>query len=188
MNQALSADSSAAINRVGEPWTGHLRRTLSGLRKERRRPLRLAIVGLGDQNRGDDGAGCCVLDELAQLRCDRLLLRDGEGGLAEIVADLLHFVPDVVLLIDAGRFGIKPGAVRWLPWQDVLADVAPGQQDSLLAPLTGTIRAQLGCPVVVLGIQCRQSIVPDYMTPTVARAAFHLASRLGELLPHFVYV
>jgi hydrogenase maturation protease len=171
-----------------DQWTELLRDTLCGLRRERRRPLRLAIVGLGDRDRGDDGAGCCVLGELEALRCDRLLLHDGRDSLAEVATALRGFVPDLVLLIDAGRFGVPSGHVRWLTWDQVTEGDASGRQDALLAPLAGYVRTTLGCPVIILGIQCRQSVIPDYMTPTVARAAFHAGAMLNELLPHFIYV
>ena len=178
MDQSLALDN----------WTDLLRETLSGLRRERRRPLRLAILGFGDRLRGDDGAGCCVLEQLEPLRCDHVLLHEVRGPFPEQTAILRAFVPDLVLLVDAGRFGAPPGGVRWLTWEEVVAEDGEGRQDPLLSLLTRYIRATLGCPVVILGIQCRQAVLADTMTPIVARAAVHLGTLLNELLPPYIFV
>jgi len=70
---------------------------------------RLAIVGLGNVQRGDDGAGACVADGLIARGVPHVFNCGGvpENYLGRIVAAQ----PEEVIIVDATDFGAAPGEV-----------------------------------------------------------------------------
>src|SRR5690606_4269264 len=102
-------------------WQPALHETPSRLNREfsPQRP-RVAVVGIGHDLRGDDGAGVAV----ARL----LHLELGSDGPVQVVVGghapenqvgaLRRLRPALVLLVDAADMGAAPGSVRWLDWHD----------------------------------------------------------------------
>lgn len=80
---------------------------------------RLVFVGLGNPDRGDDGAGLVLLEKLIQvpaLQTARFIRagRTPENYLGEI----LHWKPACLIFIDTAWWGGNPGEIIW---------VTPGQ-------------------------------------------------------------
>jgi len=76
---------------------------------------RLAIIGLGNPLRGDDGVGCRLVEELArgELPPDVRVLDGGTAGLG--LLDLLEGW-NRVIIVDAAEMGRRPGEfVRFTP-------------------------------------------------------------------------
>jgi hydrogenase maturation protease len=73
--------------------------------------VRIAVVGIGNPQRGDDAAGLAVIDRLAAdpPAGDVTLIRAG-GDLLSLPGRLQGF--DAAILVDAMVGGAKPGRVR----------------------------------------------------------------------------
>ena len=129
-------------------WKPALRRSLT-------RPdgaPRVAVVGVGQTLRGDDGAGALVAWQLAR-RCDDalLLVVEAEHAPENCLGLIGRFQPDVVLFVDAARGGGAPGDIVWLKAEE--ADGVGGSTHTLpLAMLGEYLATTTGAAVYVLGI------------------------------------
>lgn len=144
---------------------------------------RLAIVGIGREGRGDDGAGpalCAALDRLGPAGDDRLVV---DAGVApeNVSGRLRRFRPDLVVLVDAAEMGQRAGAVRWLDGQCALGCSA--STHTLPLGLWMTYLAEsMGCEVRLLGIQPGLLDVEGGLSAPVQRAVDRLARHLATII------
>jgi hydrogenase 3 maturation protease len=140
---------------------------------------RLAVVGVGQALRGDDGAGPAVVARVRELLPpdEALLLLDAAHAPENVLGRLIRFNPDVVLFIDAVRAGAPPGAVRWLAAG--AAEAAGGSTHTLpLAMLAEFITAETGAAVYVIGIQPATTEFSAGLSPSVAVAVAGVANEI----------
>jgi hydrogenase 3 maturation protease len=147
--------------------------------------LRLAVVGVGREGRGDDGAGPALCAELRRRwtgRDDRLAL---DAGVAPENAGgaLRRFRPDVVLIVDAAHMGERPGAVRRLEEADILGCSA-STHTVPLGLVARYLSESLGCEVRVLGLQADRAGVDGPLSPSMRRSVGRLARHLSSLKAH----
>lgn len=130
-------------------WKTSLNRLLS-----QKTNKRIAIVGIGNEMRGDDVAGMLVIRALGLRVASIDGLRIIEGGHApeNATADLRKFSPDLVLLIDAADVGKEVGSIALIPMEQI--DGMSANTHSLpLSMLAQYLTLELNCEVVLLGIQ-----------------------------------
>ncbi len=142
-------------------------------------PPRLAIVGVGQTLRGDDGAGPAVIHHLvANLEsADNLLLVDAAHAPENTLGPIIRFRPTVVLFVDALRAGQPPGTILWLP--ATAADAAGGSTHTLpLSVLAAFITAETGASAFVIGIQPATTDFGAELSPAVARAVAQVAAEI----------
>jgi hydrogenase 3 maturation protease len=131
---------------------------------------RLALVGVGQELRGDDAAGVILARRLQRLFASSPPESDPQsprwcfeaGSQPEASAGpLRRFGPDRVIFLDAAELGEPPGSVRWIePGQ-----LETGRLGTHTFPMSGFgayLESELGCRVVILGIQPQQM---DFDTP-----------------------
>ena len=118
------------------------------------RPARVAVVGVGNTMRGDDGAGILVVRALAERlqEAPDVLLIDGSTAPENFTGPLRRFRPDLVIEIDAAHLDQPPGTVAWVDWRD--ADGMSASTHTLPpSVLARFLSADIGCRVSLLGIQ-----------------------------------
>lgn len=123
---------------------------------------RIAILGIGNEQNGDDAAGVLVARELKKITGEMAPVPVNppreflivEAGLAPeaFTGPLRRFHPDLVILVDAAELGESPGAVSCFDWSQ-----AEGMSASTHT-LPPTVLAQFlmretGCEVMLIGIQ-----------------------------------
>lgn len=147
------------------------------------RPARVAIVGVGNELNGDDGAGVRVVRQLgARLTATPgVLLIDGGTAPENYTGPIRRFRPDLVVEIDAADQGEPPGTVAWVDWReaDGLSASTHTLPPSVLAKF---LVADLGCEVALLGIQPANLGLGEPMSPAVERAVSDLAEDLQRWL------
>jgi len=120
-------------------------------------PPRLAIVGVGQALRGDDGVGPALAARLAaqlatRLAANALLILDASHAPENFLGPVVRFRPDAVLFLDAARGGGAPGDIVWLLPAE--ADGRGGSTHALsLEMLADYLTAETGAVVRVLGIE-----------------------------------
>jgi hydrogenase 3 maturation protease len=126
--------------------------------------LRLAILGIGQELRGDDAAGPLLVRALAERlpKSDALLILDAGPSPESFTAPLRRFQPDLVILVDIAWMEAPPGTVRWLSPQDA-GGVSALTHSLPLHVIAGYLTSELGCPVQILAIQPR---TVDFAAPT----------------------
>lgn len=165
-------------------WKTQASRALSDLTDEER-PTRVALMGVGNDLRGDDGAGLALaraLGERLPAHADDWLLVVEAGQAPENFSGALRrFQPDLVVLLDAAHLGEEPGAVRWLA-----ASAAAGMSASThtlpLHMLAAYLEAELGCQVALLGIQPADISFGGPISQPVREAVEALAGALPAIL------
>lgn len=115
---------------------------------------RLAIVGVGHPLRGDDAVGPEVAVRLrARLPLSNHILIVDAGPVPENATGVLRrFQPTQVLLIDAADLRRAPGAVRLL-YPAQLRGLSASTHSLPLDVLANYLNVELGCEVVMLGVQ-----------------------------------
>ena len=153
-------------------WKRSLRRLLSP-RADGQLP-RVAVVGVGQRLRGDDGAGPAVARRLAALAGASLQVVDAGHAPENCLGPIVRFGPDAILFVDAACGGLAPGELTWLRPDE--ADSRGGSTHTLsLAMLAAYLSAETGAAVHVLGIEPGEMAFGEGLSPvveeTVAQAA-----------------
>jgi hydrogenase 3 maturation protease len=146
-------------------------------------PVRLAIMGVGNELNGDDAAGVAVVRALNEALAGQPRLLLIEAGLApeNFTGPLRRFAPNLVLIVDAANMGDEPGSVRWVDWQDT--DGLSASTHSLPPSVLATyLIHELGCQVALLGIQAQQVEFGEPVSTPVQRAVVEVVDGLTEIL------
>ena len=144
---------------------------------------RVAILGTGNELDGDDGAGILIVRQLAAraVRRPGVLILEGGSAPENLTGALRRFAPDVVVLVDAADFCDAPGTIAWIPWED--ADGVSASTHTLPPTLLSRyLRHELGCQVVLLGIQPASLAFGDPLSAAVAAAVENATALLDSWL------
>ena len=144
---------------------------------------RVAILGCGSSLRGDDAVGPMIAEALGDLGDLKGRARAFNGDVApENQTSLLkQFDPDLVLMIDAVDMGSEPGEVRLIPL-DEIGGVSFSTHILPLSILMEYLKREIGCEVLLLGIQPISLEFMADMTPAVAKAVETVTNDLLSLL------
>lgn len=158
-------------------WQQELRRSLS---PPDGRQNRLAVVGVGQTLRGDDGAGALVARQVAaRLDDPALLVVAADHAPENCLGVVTRFQPGVVLFVDAARGGGAPGEVVVVP--AAAADGLGGSTHTLpLATLGDYLTAVTGAPVFVLGIEPGRMAFGEGVSAPVAAAVAAVTAALVD--------
>jgi hydrogenase 3 maturation protease len=165
------------------PWQEALRQSLRRLAE----PPRVALLGIGNPLRGDDGVGDWIAYGLRQ----RLITQPGqafqvqifEGGAApeNQTGALRRFAPGLVILVDAVQMDASPGETAWFNWDEIQAEAA--STHGISAGMLGYyLTSELGCQVALIGIQPAGNEMDARLSPQVQQAAEIVLSGLAEAL------
>lgn len=171
------------------------------------RSLRVAVVGIGHELRGDDAVGLAVARRLLSPRRIRqplpgppTLRRSDASERSEAVRSpgavgewltlvggsapenctgtLRRFGPDLVVLVDAADLEARPGTIQWLePAQ--IGGLSVSTHTLPLCVLATYLAAEIGCQVVILAIQPASNDIGAPLSPELSRAARNLAQVLA---------
>ncbi len=149
---------------------------------------RLAVVGIGQELRGDDAAGLEVVRRLQALRAgldasqpaarralakDNVLILEAGPAPENFTGPLRRFNPEVVVLVDAAQMDTLPGSVLYLDWHDT-AGYTGSSHTLPLSTVAEYLEKEIGCKVWLLGIQPEGNEYGARMSEATARGV-HLA-------------
>lgn len=158
-------------------WRTSLSRLLS-----QRTNSRIAILGIGNEMRGDDAAGILVVRALILRVANSKHLRIIEGGHApeNATGDLRKFSPDLVLLIDAADMGKVAGYIALIPIEQI--DGISANTHSLpLSMLARYLTLELNCEVALLGIRPKSVEMGASVSDEVNQAVSDIAEEISTL-------
>lgn len=153
------------------------------------RLTRTALVGVGNDLRGDDSAGLAVIRRILALGAASESLLPIEGGPApeNITGALRKFQPEQVIFVDAAHLEEPPGSIRWIE-PDEIDGMSASSHSLPLSMLAKFIQMDIGCQVRILGIQPAQNEIGETLSKPVAAAIAEIASQFlawGETtVPH----
>jgi hydrogenase maturation protease len=143
------------------------------------------VIGIGNEARGDDGAGRQVARALRSLAGDRVRVLDCSGDAAELL-DLWQG-GDRVYVVDALRSGAKPGSWRRIAGDELATAVlAPGTSTHGLsiaeAVALGQVLHRMPDRLVVYGIEGTRFAMGTDLSAATARAVDEVTRALADEL------
>lgn len=160
-------------------WIDSLNTTLAGIQKQ---PFKIAIIGIGQEMRGDDGVGAMVARALLANNSEQLLVIDAGCAPENFIGPICRFQPDLVLLIDAVSMDETPGTIKWFP--SGIFEGFNGSTHSLsLDVFTSYLLANLNCEIALIGIQPAYTQIRDCLSPKIQQSAQAVVCKLAENLP-----
>lgn len=124
-----------------------------------------------------------VAQRLSQLKyaTDHLLILEAGPAPENRTGELRRFKPDLMLFIDAAEMGEEAGTVRWITEEQI--DGMSASTHSLpLSLLARYLRLELGCKVVLFGIQPASNEVGDTVTREVLTAVGEVVEGLNKII------
>ena len=144
----------------------------------------VAILGCGSTLRGDDAAGSAIAERLADLNdspTSKAQAYPGYSAPENLSGAIKQFNPELVLVIDAVDMGLEPGEIRLIPMDEV-GGISFSTHMLPLPILMDYLHREIGCRVVLLGIQVSNLDFMAEMSPAVAEAVDTIVTELRDLL------
>jgi hydrogenase 3 maturation protease len=149
----------------------------------------VAVVGIGNELRGDDAAGLLVARALIEFQTDNsaqpaLLALDAGAAPENVTGALRRFAPDLVIFVDAAFAddGALPGEIYWLDRREIAgpsaASFAASTHTLPLPVIAHYLASDLGCEVALIGIQAGGMTFDHTPSPAIQQAAQHVAAKL----------
>jgi hydrogenase 3 maturation protease len=168
-----------------KPWQSSLAQKLTQLSKADGSPIRIALVGIGNELRGDDAAGIAVIRGLSKSLSpsppENVLLVEAAHAPENHTGPIRKFAPDLVILIDMAQMDEASGTVRWLPWQETTGISAsthtmpPYMLGQYLTAVTQT-------EVALIGLQPAHTDLDIAMSAEMETAVYEVISTLTSIL------
>lgn len=168
-----------------KPWQSSLAQKLTQLSKADGSPIRIALVGIGNELRGDDAAGIAVIRGLSEsfspFALENVLLVEAAHAPENHTGPIRKFAPDLVILIDMAQMDEEPGAVRWISWQETTGISAsthtmpPYMLGEYLTAVTQT-------EVALIGLQPAHTDLDMAMSAEMETAVYEVISTLASIL------
>ncbi len=143
------------------------------------RGRKVAVIGVGNRMRGDDGVGSVIAERLQEIAKGNLLVIDAETVPENYLGVLLESKPEFVLFVDAVDFGGEAGEWALVPLS-VLGDKVPTTHTVSLK-LLGQILESNGIECLLLAIQPKQIGFGAPMSEEVASAAERIVQMLAQV-------
>lgn len=152
----------------GRSWTGALAQALANKGKP---PVRVALVGVGNELNGDDAAGGEVIRRLSRYlpSSENLLLLNAGSAPENFSGPLRRFKPDWLIFIDAAWMEEPPGAIRWVEMDEV-EGVSAATHGLPVTMLAGYLMTETECRVGLIAIQPASLEFEAKLTPVVVQA------------------
>lgn len=143
---------------------------------------RIAIVGVGQELRGDDAAGLVVAQRLLARSPQSSSLLVVEGGHApeNCTGALRRFKPDLVVLVDAAALNLPPGSIQLLNWEEI-GGLSATTHTMPLHLLARYLMVELSCQVVMVGIQPIDTTLGVPLSSPVEKAVREVVAGIGEV-------
>ena len=136
-----------------QSWQDSIRQTMSRLKKDKS-PLRFALLGVGNEDCGDDAAGI-IFARTLESQCSRnpncLVLEAGTAP-ENLTGSLRKFSPDLVLIVDIAQFGDTPGEIRRIRCSEI-GGMSASTHTLPLNIFARYLTEELKCEVAFLGIE-----------------------------------
>jgi hydrogenase 3 maturation protease len=96
-------------------------------------------------------------------------------------AEIRQLSPSLVIIVDAAAMGEEPGTIRLIdPWD--VGGASFGTHGLPLTVLAGYLRTEIGCEVIIIGIQPASAEYGEELSTPVADAAEELVEALTACL------
>jgi hydrogenase 3 maturation protease len=166
-------------------WPEAVKRSLNQLNVVDR-PIRIVVVGVGQELRGDDAVGVYLARAIKS--CPKLgsIVKVIDAGPApeNITGKLRRLDPDLVMIFDAAQMDEIPGSVRWLDWEQV-SSTCTTSHTLPLDIFADYLKSELDCEVILIGIQPSNTALGSHITDEMYLAIGSILKDLSIVLDEF---
>ncbi|KAB7738980.1 hydrogenase maturation protease [Parvibaculum sedimenti] len=147
--------------------------------------MRRLVIGIGNSDRGDDGAGLAAARELARNIPQVVTVVESRGEPAGLIDQWQK--ADVVFLVDACASGVAPGTIhrfdaRLAPLPEHFGAVSTHGFGIGAAVELARAIGSLPASLIVYGIEAGSFEPGAWLSPPVAKAALDVAARIADEL------
>jgi len=147
---------------------------------------RIAVLGIGNEFRHDDGVGLAVIDSLKSRINDPLIIVLNCADAPEnFTGCVKRFRPSCIILIDAADFNGHPGEAHIFALSDLQAADVTTHKASL-AVLGAYLSSETGASVFVVGIQPVNTDFGNGLSPILRAASNSVAEAISAALNRFM--
>ncbi len=147
---------------------------------------RIAIVGLGNEYRTDDGVGVAAIRLLEDevVGSAEVALFDADRNLVRYLSEIEEFKPSGLLFIDAANLGIEPGRIMVLDANEIVKQGILTHDSGLDLAMAYVRLALPECSVLFVGIQFKLLKVSEELTLTseIRESVTRLVRLIAEAL------
>lgn len=163
-------------------WNESLEETLSQLQRSNPK-IRLAIIGVGNELRGDDALGLAVVHRLQQEFpvVDEVLLIDAGAMPENFICPLRNFAPHLILIIDAADMGKLPGTIALIQANQI-SNARFSTHGIPFDFLIAYLELEIGCSTAILGVQPTTMFFTAPLSTVVHEAVEKLVNNLVAMI------
>jgi hydrogenase 3 maturation protease len=143
---------------------------------------RVLLVGVGNESRGDDGAGVLVAQAMEKHVSSKLRVMNLEEAPARLLPDAIDFAPSHIIVVDATMFNALPGSVRLMRLDEMERVRSSSTHDLPVSVAVGLVTSEIQAKSIAIGIQPKTVCVGCEMSTEVRRACGQVVSLLDEQL------
>ncbi len=141
----------------------------------------VVVLGVGSELRSDDAAGLHVAAAVARAALPNVHSFEAGPAPENFTAEIRRLHPTAVIIVDCAHMAEAPGTLRLIPAREI-DGVSFGTHGLPLSVLADYLRQEVGCSVLILGIQPVTVDVGEALSPPVREAIQEAASLLRECL------
>ena len=144
---------------------------------------RFAVLGIGNDLKGDDGVGWYVVDKLSrEFGKDENLLLLKTSVPENHVKEIADFAPKMLIIVDAADFGKRPGAIKIIKGYQIKESFV----STHTTPLTLFLRLYqadqpVKKPLTIIGIQKKSNEFGQPMSREVRKSGDIVAKIISKL-------
>jgi len=146
---------------------------------------KLLVLGIGNIDKGDDGAGIlaarALRKELAGRARGKVRVLLGYETPESLTGAIRAFAPRLVVMIDAA-LGTRPPGEIFLVAREDIPDEGVTTHKISLRMLIAYLEETVGCRVIFIGIQAGDLELGRPASPAVARAARTAGARIAAIV------
>lgn len=142
------------------------------------------LMGIGNEQRADDGVGVFVARNLSTPGWLTLECHTAPESFTGVVK---RHLPDYLVLVDAAELGLSPGSFRVIP-PDEIKDASVGTHSLPLSLLIEYLRSSVSEEILFVGVQPKEICDGEGLSEEVERGARELMFILEERTFHRIPV
>jgi hydrogenase maturation protease len=148
------------------------------------RKQKVALVGIGNQDRHDDYVGVFIIQTLQQmgLQKENLLLVEAGDAPSNFISEIHDWLPDCVIMVDAVDAKTPPGTLLIIQKEQLHSHSVDSHSNAKILLLDFLLGLIPHLQIVILGIQVQDITFGQELSKEVRASAEWLAECLFKVL------
>jgi len=134
---------------------------------------RTLLITIGNPLRADDGVGPFVGEQVRFKVPERRVI-NAYTTPENIAQSAIDFKPDKIILLDAARFGGRPGELKIIPLELISQHAVISTHSFPLSVTFSVVREDTGAELVAVGVEPGSMEFEEGLTPAVKESALSL--------------